>query len=270
MNSFTRYSFWLLIGVLFFTSITWAAQAEGGIIPGQYSLVPVDNHMPEAFKNVKSYWSSLQKVELEIGNQEQFKDLPDIKMKKPFTGTIVLGDKLQKFGVIVDIAGDEKRLYVDRKGSGSFAGETWVPLLNEWEGLQIYSVRAPEPITLQVGYNCMQNQVYPIEISIMGMVNKPGLFYKEKPYLLVEVRTWFLAKLNEDDGEKMVAIVDANNKGIFNDPKDFLFIDNNDNGFFSSDEAIVRHHGVNIKNGKRKFAFNWDAYPDKLTVEEVK
>jgi hypothetical protein len=270
MKLYSRYGFWLLIGVFIFTSITWAAQPQGEIIPGQYPLISVDNHMPEAFKNVKNYWSSLQKVELEIGNQEQFKDLPDLKMKEPFTGSIVLGDKLQKFGVIVDIVGDEKRLYVDRKGNGSFAGEPWTPLLNEWDGLQSYWVWAPEPIALQVSYKSKQDQVYPIEISIVGIVNKPGLFEKEKPYLLVEVRTWFLAKLNEDGGEKLVAIVDANNKGKFNDPQDLLFIDNNDDGYFSDDEAIIRHHGVKIKSGKQKYAFNWDTYPDQLTVEEIK
>lgn len=269
MKPFPRYGCWLLIGVLFLTSIAWAAESLGEITPGQYPLLAVDNHMPEAFKDSKSYWDSLQKVELEIGNQEQFKDLPDLKMKKPFVGTILMGDKPQKFGVIVDIAGDEKRLYIDRKGNGSFADEPWVPLLNEWEGLQTYWVWAPEPITLQVSYNSQQNQVYPIEISIVGMVNKPGLFDKEKPYLLVEVRTWFLAKLNEDGGEKLVAIVDANNRGQFNDPKDLLFFDDNDDGYFTNN-AIVRHHGVKLKSGKRKLSFDWDAYPDKLTVAEVK
>ena len=143
-------------------------------------------------------------------------------------------------------------------------------MLDEWRGLETYWLWAPEPITLQVGYNSRQNQVYPIEISIVGMVNKPGLFYKEKPYLLVEVRTWFLTKINDGGGEKLLAITDINNKGQFNDPKDLMFIDYNDDGYFSSDEAVLRHEGIKIKSGKRKFSFNWEAYPERLTIDEAK
>ena len=88
MKLFVRYGFWLLIGVFFFVSPTWAAKSLGEIRPGQYSIIPVANHLPGAYQNIKSYWNSLQKVELETGNQEQFKDLPDLKMKKPFIGIL--------------------------------------------------------------------------------------------------------------------------------------------------------------------------------------
>ena len=261
---------WIIIGVLFITGICFATNFSlGEITPGQYLLEPVTNHLPETYRDSKKYWDSLQKVQLEIGNQEQFKDLPDLKMKKPYTGNIVLGDKSQKFGVIIDIVGDEKRLYIARKGSGSFAAEPWVPLLNEWEGLQSYWVCAPEPITLQVSYRSKQDQVFPIEISVIGMINQPGLFVKEKPYLLVQVRTWFLGKIKEDNCDKLVAVVDADNNGRYNDPKDLLVIDYNDDTEFTSDESIARLKGVKLQNAKRKWTFDWEVYPDKLTVNQV-
>ncbi len=60
-------------------------------MPGRYPLIPKNNNLTDASSNPKDYWDSMQKVELEIGNQEQFKDLPDLKTKNPFAETIILG-----------------------------------------------------------------------------------------------------------------------------------------------------------------------------------
>jgi hypothetical protein len=258
---------WICCAAIFFSSIAWAVKPSlGEILPGDSPLISVTNHTPEAFKNSNEYWDSLQMVQLEIGKQDRFRDLPKLGMKNPFTGEITLGDKPEKFGVIVDIVGDEKRLYIDTNGDGSFADESWSPLLNEWHGLQIYWVEGPEPIRLQVGYSSKPNQKYPIEIMVAGVLNRPGAFVKEKPYLKVAVRTWFLAKLTEDGSEKLAAIVDRNNNGRFNDPEDQLFIDYNDDDFFSENESISRKQGITIQSGKRKLAVDWGSYPEKLRI----
>ena len=261
--------FWIIIVVVLCSCMIWAEkESTGVIVPGVYQTVAVTNHIPETFNDSNEYWDSRQKVELKIGGQDQFKDLPKLGMKQPYTGFIVLGDKPQKFAVIVDIVGNEKRLYIDTDGDNSFAKETWYPLLNEWYGLEIYSVESPEPITLQVSYNSKTNKTYPIEIAVGGYIFKPGPFInpKYKPSLLITVRTWFLGKLSEDGAEKLAAIVDRNNNGRFNDPEDAYYIDYNDDGMFGDNEMALRKSGLQLKTGKNEPAIDWEVYPETVTI----
>jgi hypothetical protein len=99
-----------------------------------------------------------------------------------------------------------------------------------------------------------------------GLLNKPGPFFKEKPFLEVTVRTWFLVRLSEDGAEKLAAIVDRNNNGRFNDPEDAFYLDANDDGYFSDNEMKIREKGVTIKSGEDKLAIDWDVYPDKMRI----
>lgn len=255
-------------GILLMAATVCAANLPGdGLVCGLYPLIPVTNHTPTHFKNANAYWDSLQEVKLTVGGQEQFRDLPSsLGMKHPFTGMIVIGDKPQKFGVIVDINGDEKRIYVDTDGDGSFAKEPWFPLLNEWYGLQIYSVLSPDPITLQANYSAISDGTRPVQITVSGFLNKPGPLMKEEPYLLIEVRTWFLAKLEEAGGIRLAAVVDCNNNGRYDDSEDALFIDRNDDGYFDTDEAISRKHGIRLGSGNRQLSVNWAAYPEQLVI----
>ncbi len=258
---------WPLVGALFLSGIALAAKAElGEIKPGEYRLKPITNHLPYAYKNPDDYRESLQKVQLELGNQERFRDLPELGMKRPYTGVIELGDKPQQFGVIVDVRAEEKRLYVDTNGDGSFADEPWIVLLNEWYGLETYWVIGPEPIRLQVSFNSGPVRSQIIEVSVSGFLNRPGALIEEKPYLTVAVRTWFLAELIEDGAVKLAAIVDGNNNGKYNDPEDAIFIDYNDDGLFNEDEAILRNKGIKIMSGKAKLRVDWEICPQKLVI----
>jgi hypothetical protein len=254
--------------VLIGCSIAGAANPVlGEIQPGVYQLKAISNHIPSLYKKTNEYWNSLQKVQLEIGNVSQFKDVPKLGLKNPYTGSIELGDKpQQKFGVIVDIVGDEKRLYVDTDGDGSFKGENWVPLLNEWYGSQNYSIIAPEPIKLKVSYQAGPDQLFPIEIGVNGVIIDSGFGKNVKPFLLIEVRTWFLAKITEDGAEKLIAIIDSNHNGRFNDQEDEFLIDYNDDNFFTIDEVLVRKKGIILKSGKENLAVDWEVYPTVLKI----
>lgn len=259
-----------LVILLLPSGASWALNKTlGEIQPGEYPLTMVSNHLPETFKSSDAYWKSLQKVELELGDTNSFRDVPKLGMKQPFIGTITLGDE-RKFGVIVDLYGEEKRLYVDTDGDGSFQGEPWHPLLNQWFGLQIYVVESPEPIELKVPYKEHPGESFPLQISVSGLLNKPGPFFKEKPYLQVLVHSWFLGKLIEGDAEKLVAIVDRNNNGRFNDKGDALYVDYNDNGFFEDEEMILHKSKVSLnsifQSKARKLTVNWGVYPDKVVI----
>lgn len=263
----TRRYIWLLVGALLFSGIALAVNPElGAIKPGEYNLKPITNHLPYAFKDPDDYRESLQKVELELGNQERFRNLPELGMKAPYTGVIELGDKPQEFGVIVDVRAEEKRLYIDTDGDGSFADEPWIVLLNEWYGLETYWVIGPEPIRLQVSFNSDPARSQVIEISVSGFLNRPGALIEEKPYLMVAVRTWFLAELIEDGAVKLAAVIDCNNNGKYNDPEDVMFIDYNDDGLFSDEEVISRKKGIKIKSGKLKLRVDWGICPQKIVI----
>ena len=188
-------------------------------------------------------------------------NLPELGMKRPYTGVIELGDKPQQFGVIVDVRAEEKRLYIDTDGDGSFANENWIELLNEWYGLETYWVIGPEPIQLKVGYNSIHSGNRTIEISVYGFLNRPGALIEEKPYLMVAVRTWFLGELIEDGAVKLAAVTDRNNNGIYNEPEDAIFIDYNDDGLFDDTELILRKKSNKIKSGKAKLSLDWGIYP---------
>jgi hypothetical protein len=260
--------FWFICLALLLSSNAWAANPSLGVIePGVYPLTAITNHIPSLYKKTDEYWKSLQRVSLEIGHLDQFKDVPKLGLKNPYTGKIILGDKPgQSFGVIVDIVGEEKRLYVDTDGDGSFAGESWAPLLNEWYGSQNYWIIAPEPIKLMVGYRSKLNRKFPIEISVNGALIDAGSNQKVKPFLLIEVRTWFLAKVVEDGAEKMMAIVDRNHNGCFNDPEDQLLIDYNDDSFFTFNEVLVHKKDIFLKSPEKNLTVDWDAYPDLLRI----
>lgn len=265
MKVFHRCFGLLLGGVFLLSGVTMAATPKLGVIqPGEYPLQVINHHTPGAFKSSEAYWDSLQQVDLEVGKTFQFRDLPKLGMKNPYTGYITLGDASQKFGVIVDIYGEEKRLYIDTDGDGSFAGEPMTILLNEWQGLQIYWVTAPEPLSLKVKYS--SGNIHPISITVYGLLNQSGALAKEKPYLKVQVRTWFLAQLVEDSVAKSGAIVDLNNNGRYNDPEDQLLIDYNDNGYFSDEEVVNRKKGLQVKNSKKSLTVDWSVYPAKIVL----
>ncbi len=263
MSKMQRY-IWLGLALTLTTGYAMAADKLGRIEPGSYPMRAITNHLPWSYKNYKVYWEALQKVELELGNQERFRDLPQLSLKQPFTGTIVLGDGQQQFGVIIDLVGEEKRLYIDRDGDGSFQGETWLPLLNEWYGLQIYEVYGPEPFTVQVTYK--DGSKHQLALQIMSsLLNRPGAQFKEKPFLKVAVTSWFLSRINEDGGKKLVAVIDRNNNGCFNDPEDYLYFDYNDDGRFDEKEWLQRKRGVTLPN-KQKLTADWSVYPDVLVI----
>lgn len=258
---------WLLGAVLILTVPALAAPRLGIIAPGEYQAYQINNHTPESFKSADQYWDSLQQVDLEIGGAIKFRDLPKLGMRHPYTGYIKLGDPPRDFGVIVDVYGEEKRLYIDTDADGSMAGEPMALLLNEWLGFQQYWLICPEPLELKVKYRSYEGQFFPIQIMVHGFLNQPGPLAKEKPFLKVQVRTWFLSKPREDGFEKLSAVVDRNNNGRYNDPQDQFFIDYNDNGYFEAREDIVRGKGIKLKSGKRRLRIDWDVYPTKLIVE---
>ncbi|MCL6590734.1 MAG: hypothetical protein K6U80_12355 [Firmicutes bacterium] len=273
MNKLAAQVFSALLILLLPSGAGWALDKTLGVIqPGEYPVVLVSNHLPETFKNSEAYWESLQKVELETGGPYSFRDLPKLGMKQPFMGAISLGDEPRKFGVIVDLWGEEKRLYVDTDGDGSFQNEPWRPLLNQWYGLRIYWVESPEPVELRVPYKDRPGQSFPLQILVSGMLNKPGPFFKEKPYLRVLVRSWFLGKIIEDGAGKYLAIVDRNNNGRFNDPEDGLYLDYNDDSFFADEELILRKSEVKLKGkspdarAPASFTVSWGVYPDKVVI----
>jgi hypothetical protein len=257
----------VISGILLLFSLSFAVKMEAGEIePGEYPAVAVTNHLPE-FRNGDAYWDSRQAVVLTVGGQQKFKDLPELAMKQPYTGYIELGDKPQKFGVIVDIVGNEKRFYIDTNGDNSFANEKWYPMLNEWLGLEIFWARCPEPVTVQVTFNTQVEKVFPMELKVEGWLFKPGPFIKGKPSLYITVRTWFLAKLIADGDEKLAAVVDRNNNGRYDDPEDAIIIDYNDDSLFDEKEMAIRtKKGVSIKSGKETRPVVWEAYPDKIMI----
>jgi len=256
----------LFIVLMAFTGVSFAASpVTGGIQPGKYPVYAVNHHTPEAFKKAADYWKSLQKVELELGRAYRFRDLPKLGMREPYVGYITLGDSGQQFGVIVDIYGEEKRLYIDTDGDGSFKNEPMTLLLNEWQGLQVYWVIGPEPLEVKVKYKAL-NKVCPIYINVSGFLNPQSLFVKEKPFLLVQVRTWFLAKVQEDGHEKYFAIVDRNHNGRYDDPDDQLFIDYDNNLYFSEKEAVARKKGVRFKTANGYMTADWGPYPEYLML----
>jgi hypothetical protein len=269
MKVINRTGIWLCGCFLLLTGFIWSPWPRlGRIEAGKYPMTLIANHTPWGFKKAAKYWNSMQQIRLEVGNLKQFTNLPELGMKNPYTGYIVLGDQNQKFGFIVDIFGEEKRLYIDTDGDGSFAREKYTILLNEWYGAQLYWVMAPEPIRLNVRYRSWLDQTNPVEISVLGYIFKPGLLGKQQPFILVEVRTWFLAKLKEDGVEKLAAVVDQNQNGQYDDPQDMLFIDYNNDGMFSANEGIQRKKGIRLKGTKQKLSFEWESYPRVLTVKE--
>jgi len=262
--------FLLATMLMAFTGVSLAASpAIGEIQPGKYPTFAINHHTPESYKKVDDYVKSLQKVELELGRAYRFRDLPQLGMKDPYVGYITLGDSGQQFGVIVDIYGEEKRLYIDTDGDGSFKNEPMTLLLNEWQGLQVYYVIGPEPIKMNVKYRSL-NRTCPVYINVSGFLNPKAVLVKGKPFLLVQVRTWFLAKVTEDGYEKFFAIVDRNHNGRYDDPEDQLFIDYDNNLFFAGKEAVARKKGVRFKTANGYMTADWGPYPDNLVLGGVK
>lgn len=233
----------------------------------EFNLQTVDKDTP-SFKRVK---------ENELGRQYQLKmvkitNSPLIKAPPPnieaavlFYGEIKLGSPIQTYGILVDFEGKDKTLWLDSNADGDFSQEKPYQIFksDRYPGANVYY--SPEPIMFQVTYSVAGQAVkIPLQFDLPFLtISRVG----HGDYVFLRTRTWLTGSI-EDKGEELrVALVDVNDNGLFNDPEDLFFVDQNYDLNFSPQEGkeLKKANTIKLKSGTR-YQVNFQLLPQKIIL----
>lgn len=203
---------------------------------------------------------------LKIKDNPLVKAPPAVNAAVLFYGEVNLGYPPKTYGILIDFEGAEKALWPDQNGDRDYASETMYPLFksDRYTGGNIYF--SPTPLTFQVDY-LFNGECYSVPIQM------------ELPYLIIfragfgdflnlQTRTWFIGTFEGPKGEQQVAIVDANDNGIYNDPEDMIFIDKNFDLAFSTEEGkkLKSFRSLPMQDGN--YSVNFGMCPMKLILKK--
>lgn len=184
-----------------------------------------------------------------------------------YYGQVKLGAPPVEYGVLIDLEGKEKLLWVDSDADGNFAQETSYPIFksDRTPGFNFYY--SPVPLVFKTKYT-VGDHAYQIPLQFdlsYLLVAQSG----SEDHFDLKNRTWLIGVLEEKGEELRIALVDANDNGSYNDPDDLVYIDEDYDLHFSQSEGkTVKKSGtVKLKSGTC-FKIDFQYCPEKLILKK--
>lgn len=229
-------------------------------------LQPVQKNTP-SFKRTSDYELGVQyPIRLvKIHNDLQIVQPPDIKANVLYYGVVKLGVPAVEYGVLIDLEGKDKNLWVDADADGDFTKESPYQLFksDRYTGVNVYY--SPLPLVFNVKYD-FADHIYQTQLSF----DLPYLAIAQtgfKDYFYLRARTWFTGIIETEGASLQFAIVDTNDNGFYNDSDDLIFFDTDYDLNYSEKEAkqIKTQKTISLKAGKN-FKIDYQYCPEKLIL----
>ncbi len=184
-----------------------------------------------------------------------------------YFGQLKLGSPSVSYGVLFDLEGKDKQLWVDVAGNGDYSEVSPQQLYKseKYPGINVYY--SPLPLTFQVKYTYTDHTFeVPIQFELPYLMVAQAGF---ADYFYLKTRTWFTGTIRGNNDDIQLALVDTNDNGYYNDPSDLIFIDWNYDLNFSPEESKQIKSLRSIKLPSRlKFKFEYMTAPEKIILNK--
>ncbi|HHW12390.1 MAG TPA: hypothetical protein GXX33_05240 [Firmicutes bacterium] len=232
----------------------------------EFPLHPIDKDRPFSLELKEDEGQKCELRMVRVKGNAKIAKPPQIDANVLYYAEAKLGNPAKVYGLLVDLEGEKKQIWVDADADLDFAEERGYELFksDRYPGLNVYY--APMPLSFNVTYK-IADEEYSIPVSF----DLPYLIVARAGYhdfLLLRTRTWLAGHLYIEDEEIPIALVDTDFNGCFNDPQDLLFLDTNYDLNFSAAESLTikRAAKPRIKPGI-KVELNFKAVPKKIIVQ---
>lgn len=182
-----------------------------------------------------------------------------------YFGQIKLGSPSIDYGILFDLEGKQKQLWVDGNGTGDYSGQTPQTLFKneKYSGVDVYY--SPTPLTFNVKYT------YPghtYQLPIRFELSYLRVTQDDDDFFYLKIRTWLMGEIHGDNDDIAIALVDTNDNGNYNDPEDMLFIDwKYDLNFTAEGNPIKSSKFIKLPS-KLKYQIDYSAAPEKLILKK--
>ena len=242
-----------------------AFTVTAGNTPEAFALHPVDKEGPFRLENQTEAGQGCELRMTRIKGNAKIEKPPAIDANVLYYAEAVLGNPAKVYGLLVDLEGEKKQIWVDADGDRDFAEESSYEIFksDRYPGLNVYY--SPMPLRFNLRYQLAEEE-YTIPVSFdlpLLVVARAG--YQD--FLLLQTRTWLAGNLDLEGEEIPIAIVDTNFNGCFNDPEDLIFFDTDyDLNFAASESMTIKKAAkVQIKRGL-KVELDYTAVPQKIII----
>lgn len=203
---------------------------------------------------------------VKVQDNPLFKSLPDTEAKTLYYGEVKLGSPARTHGVLIDLEGEAKLMWVDSDADGNFAGETGYQLFksDRVPGTNYYY--SPSPLSFNVAFDLEGRRFESLLQFNLPFLEIVRTGYQD--YFSLITRTWFIGNIRVDGTELRVGIVDTNNNGIYRDPDDLLMIDRDYDLNFTPKESSVLAKAKTIKVLSQRWEVSYEFLPEKLILTE--
>jgi hypothetical protein len=192
---------------------------------------------------------------------------PDTPAGILYFGQVKLGSPPVNYGVIFDLEGKEKQLWVDSEGNGDYSKASPRQLYKseKYPGANVYF--SPLPLTFYVKYTYADHTYQaPIQFELPYLIVSQAGF---ADYFYLKTRTWFTGVIPGNNDDIQIALVDTNDNGNYNDPNDLIFIDWNYDLNFAGEEAKTIKTCKSIKlPSKLKYTIEYLTAPEKIIIKK--
>ncbi|NLW55907.1 MAG: hypothetical protein GX050_04710 [Firmicutes bacterium] len=231
----------------------------------EFPLQPVDRDRPFSLKVEEEIGQRCELRMTRIRGNSKIEKPPLVEANVLYYAEAVFGNPPKTYGLLVDLEGERRQIWVDADGDRDFAEETSYEIFksDRYPGLNVYY--SPMPLRFVVTCHLATE-----EYSIPVYFDLPFLIVARAgyhDYLLLKTRTWLAGNLTLEGEEIPIALVDMDFNGCFNDPQDLFFMDTDYDLNFASSEAVeIRNISkLRFKRGSYQ-AISFSSVPKALTV----
>lgn len=203
---------------------------------------------------------------IKIRDNNKLGSLPDTEANVLYYGEVKLGSPARIHGVLIDLEGKDKLLWVDSNADNNYAGETCYQLFKSDRVPGINFYYSPTPINFLVVYEFKDHR-----FESMIQFDLPFLAVSRTGYqdlFFLSTRSWFTGTMPMENNELRVAIVDTNDNGLYYDPDDLLIIDQDYDLNFSPKESNTLIKTKTITLESERWNVDYGFLPEKLILTE--
>lgn len=256
--------------MLAFLVISFSLVHSENSFTSEIKLQPVHKDTPSFKRSKENQDGKEYKIKMvKIRDNQSIKQPPQTEANVMYFTNVKLGIPETEYGVLIDFEGKDKKLWVDSDADGDYAEETSYAIFksDRYPGINVYY--SPTPLTFQVKFNSFDfagsSYTSPMQFDLPYLVVAQFGFYD---LFKLETRTWFTGVFSEGNDEIQLALVDTNDNGIYNDPDDLCFVDQDYDLSFNIKESktIAKMKSFKTKS-KNKYSLDFTTLPEKLLIK---